>query len=936
VKGTARTRAQWLPVLLVVLSVFPAALLAFLPQQTQYSEIVWSPETADESGNLVLGRGWPAELDVYSTCSHVRAEDSDLLLDAGGFSLVKAENVVTGLGVTVELPPGDCPLRLSFRAADSRVTLEAGSNAAAAELDVSQFPLITRLVVPEGPVSTVDSVRIKTRPTAVAVSGTRWVLALTSVLLAVCALIVLVRRGTSRIGRDDELSVKTRKRLGKRLHLADALVLLILGALSLSFSRVYDDGWVLSRANVFGVNGVFSDVYNYPETWYPTRHLNEFVIFAFDAMGGTLPILGIWNVGLLFFAWVIFRRWILPLVSADRPGRVWVSAAVFLAFCSAWLITLRPGPLIVFLSAVAWASVLIFYRTSSPTAIFLGLSSSAIALANSLTGWTVVVGPGLVLVFLVLQRLKSKKVGLLTAGVAGVGAATLSATVVFSVLNMKLILEGISEVQVNTQAQLGFWDEFQRYLVDIPAQGTSFGRLASLVFLLLFIVVASVWLAGTPRIQRLAWGVSGLAILGLALTSSKWIGHVGSLAIPATVLAVIGLFARQRVSAAGWLPRYTLVLPGLVLIVGWSAVAASGLAHPLPNRSWAEFLELMGPKSQSNIWLVALAGAVALGLWADLGRSGYGRLVSAGVAALVIAIPTIVTVVWPVLNAVDGGQWSQLRQNVRQIKGTDTCGALTGASIVVGADERSPVSRSVPPESQKLVRGQMPGLRGLSEGPLGSVPVWGFGGAPVGESQASRKGKTESDLLAGPIFSVRDSEQLVMWASGSAKSDAAASFSAELVYFGGAQEEIGREPLQYSDQEWKMTSLLVPTGAESVRAYIKRVDPSSSDWFAISSLSTANLGDAAEVVGESPTFAGPNNFPLYPCIDLAFPRDGYWPKTEYLISSSAYWIGARLWQLTVTDVGCNVGYADASCVKKVDYPAAEVVVTRETSDSSLL
>lgn len=895
---------QRIALVLALLAVGFAVAFSIVRPQFTSSEVTWEPTSYADSGTFFLSRGAPERLDIETTCDKVRSADpAQPLLSAGSLTLIVEDDdlllktVDLAPPARVTLPPGDCEVHGAYVHGTSTASLTAGD--ASHSVEVAR-PRITTLVAP-GDTPAVDRVVLRTQPTGITTSWFRWSLGLITLVLAAASLLLLSRGGSGQErGRPRDKLPRPRP--------VDGVVLVTLLGLAVLLPALFDDGWVLTRSGMLTDRWWFGNVFATNDAWLPQGFLHELVMAWLQDLGWGFAHLRLLVAVGLAGSWVTLRHYV--LAPALGRGGSWPAAAAFVAVAGAWLITIRAEPVVVMSGTVTLACALSMARRPRPLVFATGIISAALAIGAHQSGW-VVLGAMLYLLGAAFRagRADRRRLPALLAAMAAAGSISL--LTVFAAVDVRTAIAGAREFSTDFSYGGGMLAEPSRYLMVLDGQNTS-ARVFTVLLIGALAVIAALASGSNPA-RRTLWLTSLAWLGGLLLTSSKWPWHLGVYAVPAAILAALTADAwRQRGRPVG-LGRVA-VLPVIVLLAGMALRYAGRWGDAdLLTLTWTDFSEGLVGGSRRIWWYAAIVVTAGLGLAADRGR--LRRLATAAFAAAVLT-PLAANAVWIALDSREPG-WSLAGSNLRELSGDDdSCGALSDAEIVVGAE---PLAESdTQPSGRKGALGMAPAgwprPATVVKEPLdGEVPVWGtwFGTEEQPDADA------QTGTMRSPEYVVTGSEPLTAWAVGGG-----AEGLAVRAVFSDEDGVVERTDLPLAEAPvWALHTLDPPAGATSVRMEVE--DPSFvyGGWAAVSAPTVARTEPAAAVFEEASGYTTPFLTTQYPCVKFPDLSKGYWDGLDYTVAADSFFDQGAFVGLSVTQVLCRPG---RDCVARFDYQAADI------------
>lgn len=424
--------------------------------------------------------------------------------------------------------------------------------------------------------------RFITSPTALKTAV--MVLGVAAVLASIVALALLDRTA----GRRPPPG--SRRRTSLSVWLADAGVLGGLLVWHIVGPPTSDDGYNLTMARVSGDAGYIANYYRYfgaseaPFDWYQSvlAHL------------ASISTAGVWMrlpaTAAAIGTWLLLSHVVLPRLGsrlARNRAAVWTAGAVFLA---AWLPFnngLRPEPLIAFGVVLSWVLVeqSVGRRRLWPTAAAIVVAvfcltlapQGLIALAPLLVGARKITG-------VITERRPTLGLAAQLAPLAA--AASLISVIVFRDQTLATVAES-ARIKYVVGPTIPWYQEFLRYYfltVEDSVDGSLTRRFAVLILLLclfglLMVLLRRGTVPGTVNgpVWRLI-GTTGIGLLLLTFTPTKWAIQFGAFAGLAGALGGVTAFALARV---GLHSRRNLALyvTALLFVLAWATSGLNGFFY---------------------------------------------------------------------------------------------------------------------------------------------------------------------------------------------------------------------------------------------------------------------------------------------------------------------------------------------------------------------
>lgn len=410
------------------------------------------------------------------------------------------------------------------------------------------------------------------------------VLGVAAVLASIVALALLDRTAGRRPppGR--------RRRAALSVWLADAGVVGGLLVWHIVGPPTSDDGYNLTMARVSGDAGYITNYYRYfgaseaPFDWYQSvlAHL------------ASISTAGVWMrlpaTAAAIGTWLLLSHIVLPRLGnrlARNRAAVWTAGAVFLA---AWLPFnngLRPEPLIAFGVVLSWVLVELSVgrRRLWPTAAAIVVAVFCVTLAPQ---GLIALAPLLVGARKISRVVSERRpaVGLAPQLAPLVAAASLIFVIVFRDQTLATVAES-ARIKYVVGPTIPWYQEFLRYYfltVEDSVDGSLTRRFAVLILLLcLFGLLMVLLRRGTVpgAVNGPVWrlvGSTGIGLLLLTFTPTKWAIQFGAFAGLAGALGGVTAFALARV---GLHSRRNLALyvTALLFVLAWATSGLNGFFY---------------------------------------------------------------------------------------------------------------------------------------------------------------------------------------------------------------------------------------------------------------------------------------------------------------------------------------------------------------------
>ena len=858
---------------------------------------MWQPTSNLDSGSLKLSRGWAEELVLDTECERLQGIDG-ILFDSGGFILEKNSDQVFLRSpqdrfkkIFFQLPNDFCIIQIVISHNQGIISLKVNEDIQEIYIGKNQVPIVNKLFIPSTDVPTISKLTIQTRSAGIDNNKLRYSILL---FLALIFFIIVILNF-----RYDKKLIKIEMKFSG----LDLFVLGYLAIISFTTPNFYDDGYVLARNDNYENSGIFSTIYSVNDAWLPQGHIWEIFLLLFRYIGFEFIHLRILIAFILFLSWyglhhLIFKKYVTKINS-----HLFVPASVFLIFSSAWLMTIRPEPFIVFLTIFTTVNVYRYRENNSFTTLIVIVTLSALALATHQTG-VVLLAPLSVTAYFWFKSIgkvsAEENVKYVLLG------GSVSLIVVFLFLDVKNILEGFREYSYSESHRHGIFSETVRYAWVFESSNI---RVYSIVLMFIFLIVAIKFIDYFTVDEKILWTISILGTLALFLTSSKWAWHLGSYALFASAYSALAM-KKLLVDKQNKSNLFIIIsLAVAIIYAGATSIESSARwgREDLQALSWQTFADTYGGSSNPSMWLLTLFLVVALLIWGIYKNAT--RFISA-VIALVLLAPLALTQYWIILDDYKNDGWTQLSQNIKSLRHTNYCGAFEETRIVTSAKEFTKVLDDKFVLNHDFYEEGFGKSSTLNRGPYGIVKSWG-----------TYLFNSEDNYLRTPTFMLGNESDLIVWTTSG--TDNGIEINSYFVDSDG--KIVYSEPLAVvSDKVWILNYLPIPEKANYVYFDVVDSNFNPDGWAAVSAPVINKQKLIKNVNRKKSIFAGPSEYTNFPCINFPFPENGYWPKIDYAVKGTSKWNPSEFPELTLTEVGCS-GYSKF-CVYDVDYLMARVSV----------
>ena len=465
----------------------------------------------------------------------------------------------------------------------------------------------------------------------------------------------------------------------------------------------FDDGWLMATVRSHRTSGSFNNYFDTVATQLPLGFAHHVILTPFAKADAPFLAWRLVPLAACIGTWMLLRTAYRLLVGDDGPRSGIVAlAAGFLTFAFAWLMTLRPEPVVAFLCSVAGVGCLYYARHHSRQALSVAVSAAAVSATLHPSGF-VAVAP---LVVAVPTLLRDARQGL--AHIAEISAvmligATIAIGLLFADTDIGLWRRNYSRFAADGFHSHGVNDEVIRYrdlLTNGPVPAVAsvlFGALALVLFIARLV-------SRRGRIQRL--DAAGFALLVgaalLTITPSKWIYHFGSAAAVAS-LAIAIETARisekaDRTSPSirrlrGWHGAATVVAVGL--IVGRSLASTADAQYFLDPGT----VHIRPRVAHATLLTIAL-GALAVAHFARRRQRATETASQWAIPVGLIVVAATSVMLLGIGPSVNGRSWSFARRGVPDALGR-------GCSLADHIDVSDPLAlqtlRPASPSQSELV-----------------------------------------------------------------------------------------------------------------------------------------------------------------------------------------------------------------------------------------
>lgn len=895
-----------------LMAVSCALLLTVLTPESRQSEYTWSQSAGDLPGSLNLSRLWPELVTVDFDCNAIASEHQGVIVSLGGFTLSHEERLLRlevrneqSTRLFVKPPTSNCSAGFMFDSKSGEISVFAGDARSSTTLTRDEYPTIDSIFV-GAPDETSDlRVQLLTQPWGLKNEPSRQFLAAWAVLSALLSSMVL-SRPRERITNSGADSTSSSD--GSSLFVAVCLL-----ASSILIPPFLDDGWVLNRLTQLSKTGQNSNIFDAGDAWLPQGNLHESLLALMTRSGISFIGLRLVVVGLLVVAWELIRRFLLVRYLEVGKPAIWIASAVFTTFSIGWLVTLRAEPWIVLFAAVSWSGLTCFLSSSSLRGFFFALTGAGLAITAHQAGWTAL-APAIFGIVIAVRRTKNGSLRIRSLALTMLNATSVIAVSLCFLAGLPTIAESVSNFEANTTTHsYSIFSELLRYQYLFSLASSV--RVTSILILLLAMILSAVRTVPSLSKESITWVIAVGSLLGLLLTSSKWLWHFGAYAVPASVFTGLA-FSKTSIKNFSKRPIFSISLPVLVFIAASTlSFAAEWGQSDLVSSSWLEFADRFSGPTNVSVWLLISLLALVLGLLADFRREGGFRVIATATTVLSVLCVPILALGWIARDAIRTEGWSYPKQNVQTLTGSSDC---DDKRFFAGL-EPLPVLPEVVPVNVGLAKGAAPDIPSL----LSNKPAdfWGSWSIDLAQSSADQSAVTADSATGGfnsPKQQLTGVLRTSFWIASGSSSEV--DFSVVLINENKTVDSITvRSTI---DATWELVSLEVdPVVTE---AFVRVNDRSEKigGWGAVSALSAPTLMSANEINEAGTVYVGPFEAMRYPCLEPGLPEGGLWPHFDFVTEEATYFSYLFGQDARLTDLGC--ADPQITCIRTTEYQMATV------------
>ena len=846
------------------------ALLAFVPPNTISSDYSWtlSANSQEKSGLL---RPTPKNIALTGQCPTAPTHDETIRGDNWSVSFSGSQLTITDTGdvpVISTTLPQSCDLIISYTAPaqfgrSPHLSIETSSQGIATREEAT--PNVPwRLTSFESTSETapkITQLTLTTHPWGITVTPWR-VVGLILSLLAVSALVFLPHRGprnvfalsSSRI-REGELTLpesaaqdKTDWKQNGGIH---ALVLLALVAGMMVFPSYWDDGYVLDRISQSLSTGVFTNPYGQEDIWLPLGLWLERLMALQVFLGASFEQMRLLFAFLLWGAWLALSGFLSRLNYISHPLERLITAATFVAFSLAFLVTIRAEPIVAVLAALFFIGFVGFVHTHRRSYLMISGLAAVMAVTAHQSGFALLF-PAVLLIGIAVWRASRGIISNRDLAYPIIAAILLGATLAFldyDVFTLFGETKLAASYEMNSRSESARW----RGLAREPGW-----KWWPLLVAAIALLGASARFFSMNSRERLLLLAVATTPLGLFFTASKWTHHFGGLAVPGVLAVVLAIMGLRKV----FKDRFGTVVALVVLtVVGgyltFVQINRHGIwvwEYPVKKFSNGVVGELLPGVDFGTLWwllpwlplfFVALAASATL-----MSRNGPRHLaaISYVLATIFIVFPSANHYGMLVVDSAASSSWTPLQQRLKVLAGQSTCGMLDDISPLVSATPDG-ATISIP----------------SGVGPF-DLPVYTVHG--------------DSSINFSP--SADSPRALSLWVTAAADPVA---IDASISATGGATSPVV-EKLELTPTYWRRVE--IPAGKSWADLVIAAHDPGHGSQFYITHLAATTDSFSADVLSGTTILAGPPRSTYIPCASEPKNNGGTWGTIDYLVFSDRH------------------------------------------------
>ncbi len=502
-----------------------SAVLLVTPSSTSSQALTWLPESHTDSGELLVIRGWPQQMSILINTGRLQAHSGEFL-DFGDWSLSKSPANSISVYKTEKMIASDLCLgkfeqcRITFHASSGQLRDDFGTTF---KVERINFPVVSKLEIPVTSPIAIQEVNLTLRASEY-FNGNRThiVLIILGLYLAFLAGRVLVR-----FRRGSTTSI-----FFKAFPLLEfCIVFSVLLISSILLPALPDDGWVITRVDLFGGRGYFGNYFTNLDAPMPQGFFTEFLLSLLPSYFLSLLSYRVLVALLLTLSWVIIKKFLLSHVWALSRGQEIFVLSMFLISSISYLVTIRSELWIFFFSVGMYVALLGLSTKFQRWSFFAASFFSALGLFTHQTGVTLV-APLIVFFYF---SIKNRFISFRNLAYSLHGFI-LALTLNFSGISLMTTLEGLADFSMQAgyrNNELFRWNQIFSF--------TSSPRVLVVLLIFLYVFLTLLLFVSHSRSiksdERILIAAAVLSPFTLFFTSSKWVWHFGALTLPFVILS---------------------------------------------------------------------------------------------------------------------------------------------------------------------------------------------------------------------------------------------------------------------------------------------------------------------------------------------------------------------------------------------------------------